>query len=137
MGNLEASRDWGFAGDYVEGMWMMLQHKIVDDWVLATGETLQLKICGISIEQVNLEPSSFVEISKKYFRPNEVNYLLEDPTKAKNELNWEPKTSFKELVSMMVKSDPILAEQEKLLLEQGLLHPSWENYKNLLVRIIF
>lgn len=130
LGNLEASRDWGFAGDYVEGMWMMLQHKIADDWVLATGETHTVKeFVELAFEQVNLEPSSFVEISKKYFRPNEVNYLLGDPTKAKNELNWEPKTSFKELVSMMVKSDLILAEQEKLLLEQGLLHPSWENYK--------
>ena len=83
----------------------MLQHKIADDWVLATGETHTVKeFVELAFEQVNLEPSSFVEISKKYFRPNEVNYLLGDPTKAKNELNWEPKKPvLKELVSMMVK----------------------------------
>jgi|TARA_Y100000389_G_C17470800_1_gene530537 GDPmannose 4,6-dehydratase len=130
LGNMDASRDWGFAGDYVEGMWLMLQHDIPDDWVLATGETHTVKeFVELAFKRVNLDSSKYVDVSDKYFRPNEVNYLLGDSSKAQKGLNWSPKTSFEDLVSMMVDSDLKLAEQEKVLLDKGLIHPSWENYK--------
>ena len=128
LGNLEASRDWGFAGDYVRGMWMMLQHSNPDDWVLATGETYTVKdYLEEAFEVVNLNSEKYVESSKKYFRPNEVNYLLGDSTKAQKELGWKPQTSFKELVKMMVESDLELAKREQVLIKEGLLSPTW-NY---------
>tara|TARA_Y100000389_G_scaffold170881_1_gene178191 strand:- start:2820 stop:3851 length:1032 start_codon:yes stop_codon:yes gene_type:complete len=128
LGNLEASRDWGFAGDYVRGMWMMLQHSNPDDWVLATGETYTVKdYLEEAFEVVNLNSEKYVESSKKYFRPNEVNYLLGDSTKAQKELGWKPQTSFKELVKMMVESDIELAKREEVLIKEGLLRPTW-NY---------
>jgi GDPmannose 4,6-dehydratase len=128
LGNLEASRDWGFAGDYVRGMWMMLQHSNPDDWVLATGETYTVKeYLEEAFEVVNLNSEKYVESSKKYFRPNEVNYLLGDSTKAQKELGWKPQTSFKELVKMMVESDLEFAKREQVLIKEGLLRPTW-NY---------
>ena len=103
LGNLDASRDWGFAGDYVKGMWMMLQHHTPDDWVLATGETYTVKeFLEEAFSVVNLDWDKYVESSEKYYRPNEVNYLLGDSSKAQNELGWKPETSFKNLVKMMV-----------------------------------
>ena len=106
LGNLDASRDWGFAGDYVRGMWMMLQHPTPDDWVLATGETYTVKeFLEEAFSVVNLDWDKYVESSEKYYRPNEVNYLLGDSSKAQNELGWKPETSFKDLVKMMVESD--------------------------------
>ena len=106
LGNLEASRDWGFAGDYVLGMWMMLQHDSPDDWVLATGETHTVKdFLEKAFSYVNLNWEDYVTTSEKYYRPNEVNYLLGDPSKAKKELNWNPEVSFEELVKMMIDSD--------------------------------
>ena len=103
---------------------------IPDDWVLATGETHTVKeFVELAFKRVNLDSSEYVEVSDKYFRPNEVNYLLGDSSKAQKGLNWSPKTSFEDLVSMMVDSDLKLAEQEKVLLDKGLIHPSWENYK--------
>ena len=129
LGNLDASRDWGFAGDYVEGMWLMMQYDTPDDWVLATGETHTVKeFVELAFRQVNIESSKYVEVSDKYLRPNEVNYLLGDPSKAKDKLKWEPKTTFEDLVAMMVKNDLKLANQEKVLLDEGLIHPTWENY---------
>ena len=128
LGNLEASRDWGFAGDYVRGMWMMLQHSNPDDWVLATGETYTVKdYLEEAFKVVNLNSEKYVESSQKYFRPNEVNYLLGDSTKAQKELGWKPQTSFKELVKMMVESDIELAKREEVLIKEGLLRPTW-NY---------
>ena len=128
LGNLEAARDWGFAGDYVEGMWLMMQHSNPDDWVLATGETHTVsEFLKIAFDEVGLEPDKYVKIDDKHMRPNEVNHLLGDPSKAKNELGWLPKTSFKELVQMMVEEDIKLAEQEKVLLNQGLITDTW-NY---------
>ena len=103
LGNLDASRDWGFAGDYVEGMWLMMQHDKPDDWVLATGETHSVKeFAKLAFEAVGLNWEDYVTTSEKYYRPNEVEYLLGDPTKAKKNLEWVPKTSFKDLVQMMV-----------------------------------
>ena len=128
LGNLDASRDWGFAGDYVEGMWLMLQHDTPDDWVLATGETHTVKeFLQKAFEYVDLDWEKYVQTSKKYFRPNEVEHLLGDSTKARKELNWSPKTSFDELVKLMIEHDLVLAEQEKVLIQNKLMTPTWEN----------
>ena len=128
LGNLDASRDWGFAGDYVEGMWLMLQNKKPDDWVLATGETHTVKeFVDKAFNVVGLDWNEYVEISEKYFRPNEVEHLLGDSSKARKELNWKPKTSFDELVKMMVEHDLDLAEREKVLIENKLILPTWEH----------
>tara|TARA_B100001113_G_scaffold46694_1_gene33349 strand:- start:23064 stop:24095 length:1032 start_codon:yes stop_codon:yes gene_type:complete len=128
LGNLEASRDWGFAGDYVEAMYLMMQHDTPDDWVIATGETHTVKeFLEIAFNYIDLDFEEFVQTSDKYLRPNEVDYLLGDSTKAKTILGWEPKTSFKELVEMMVESDLNLAKQEKILFDQGLIDSTWEN----------
>ena len=128
LGNLDASRDWGFAGDYVEGMWKMLQHETPDDWVLATGETYTVReFAEIAFKKLDLDWNKYVESSEKYFRPNEVNHLLGDPTKAKTILNWEPKTSFESLVEMMIESDLNLAKREQVLLKENLIKPTWEH----------
>ena len=128
LGNLDASRDWGFAGDYVEGMYLMMQHESPEDWVLATGETHTVKeFLEIAFKSANLEWQEYVETSEKYYRPNEVDYLLGDSTKARNELSWKPKVDFKELVSLMVDFDTEEAKREKILIENQLLKPTWEN----------
>ena len=128
LGNLNAYRDWGFAGDYVEGMWLMMQHDKPDDWVLATGETHTVEeFVTTAFSYVDLDWKNFVKTNEKFYRPNEVNHLLGDPTKAKTLLGWEPKVSFKELVELMVESDLNLANQEKVLIEKGLLDITWES----------
>ena len=128
LGNLDAFRDWGFAGDYVEGMYMMLQHDTPDDWVLATGETHTVKeFAQLAFKEVGLDWEEFVTTSPKFERPNEVFHLLGDPTKAMTDLKWKPKPSFEELVKMMVEKDLHDAEKEKVLLDQNLLKPTWEN----------
>lgn len=128
LGNMEAYRDWGFAGDYVKAMWMMMQHNKPDDWVIATGESHSVKeFAEIAFKHVGLNWGEFIETSSKYERPNEVNHLLGDPSKAKKELGWKPETSFEDLVKMMVESDVELAEKEKVLVEKGLIKPTWEN----------
>ena len=111
LGNLDSFRDWGFAGDYVEAMWMMMQHDTPDDWVIATGETYSVRnFLEIAFKEVGLNYEDYVITSEKYFRPNEVNYLRGDATKAKTVLGWTPKTSFNDLVSMMVESDLLLSQ---------------------------
>jgi len=128
LGNLDAHRDWGFAGDYVEGMWLMMQHDTPDDWVLATGESHSVKeFLKIAFSYVDLNWEDYVETSNQYERPNEVNHLLGDSKKAMDLLNWSPKTSFSQLVEMMVDSDIVLAEKEKVLLDKGLISKTWEN----------
>jgi GDPmannose 4,6-dehydratase len=130
LGNLDASRDWGFAGDYVEGMWKMLQHNNPDDWILATGETHTVKeFLEIAFDHFNLDWEKYIVTSEKYYRPNEVEYLLGDYSKAKKDLNWEPQTSFSELVKMMANSDLELAKRDKVLLDEKLLTPTWEHPK--------
>jgi len=128
LGNLDASRDWGFAGDYVEGMWLMMQHENPDDWVLATGESYSVRdFLDVAFKYLNLDWKDFVSTSSKYERPNEVNHLLGDPKKAKEILGWKPKTSFEDLVKMMVDNDVNLAKREKVLLEKGLISKTWED----------
>ena len=106
LGNLDAKRDWGFAGDYVEAMWLMLQQDKADDYVIATGETYSVKeFLEEAFGYVGLDWKKYVEISEKYFRPAEVDLLIGDYSKAKKELGWEPKVKFRELVKMMVDSD--------------------------------
>ena len=128
MGNLEASRDWGFAGDYVEGMHMMMQHDKPKDWVLATGESHSVKeFAKKAFSEVGLDWEDYVVTSEKYYRPNEVDYLLGDSKRAKDELGWSPKVNFSSLVKKMVESDLKLAEREKVLIEKNLLEPTWEH----------
>ena len=128
LGNLDAYRDWGFAGDYVKGMWMMLNHDQPEDWVLATGESHSVReFLEIAFNQLELSYEDYVISSEKYFRPNEVNHLLGDYSKAKKHLGWEPETSFEDLVKIMVNHDLVLAEKEKTLLENNLLAPTWEH----------
>lgn len=128
LGNLEASRDWGFSGDYVDGMWRMLQHDKPDDFVLATSKSITVKeFAELAFENQGLNYEDYVTTSKRYLRPNEVDYLLGDYSKAKSELDWEPKTNIKQLVEMMVEEDLLLAKREKVLISEGLLKPTWEH----------
>lgn len=106
LGNLEAQRDWGFAGDYVEAMWLMLQQDHPDNFVIGTGETHSVReFCQIAFSHVDLDFKKYVVQDEKFYRPAEVDLLISDPTKARNMLKWEPAVSFKELVTMMVDSD--------------------------------
>jgi len=120
LGNLDASRDWGFAGDYVEGMWRMLQHHEGDTWVVATGESHTVREFVIAtFERLGLDWEKHVEIDPRYYRPAEVDALRGDPTKLKTQLGWQPKTTFGELVQMMVDHDHEIAKQEKTLRDAG------------------
>ena len=106
MGNLEAKRDWGFAGDYVRAMWMMLQQAEPDDFVLATGKTHSIReLLEVAFSTVSLDWEQYVEIDPKLIRPAEVDILCGDATKAREKLGWEPEVSFEELITMMVKAD--------------------------------
>src|SRR5690606_14088564 len=106
LGNLDAQRDWGFAGDYVDAMYRMLQADEPDDFVIATGHTHTVReFCRIAFEHVGLNYEDHVVIDHKFFRPAEVDLLIGDPTKAREKLGWEPTTTFEELVTMMVDAD--------------------------------
>lgn len=106
MGNLDAKRDWGYAPDYVEAMWMMLQQKTPDDYVIATGETHTVReLVELAFSHADLDWSDYIEIDPRYYRPTEVDLLLGDATKARERLNWRPKVAFKELVERMVDND--------------------------------
>ncbi len=106
LGNLDARRDWGYAKEYVEAMWLMLQQEEPDDYVIATGETHSVQeFLEEAFACVDLDWTKYVEIDPKYFRPAEVDLLIGDPTKAREKLGWEPKTSFKDLVRIMVEAD--------------------------------
>jgi len=120
LGNLDAKRDWGFAGDYVEAMWRMLQQDEPDDYVVATGKAYSVReFLEAAFGLLDLDWQEYVEIDPRYFRPAEVDYLLGDPRKANERLGWEPRVTFKELVRMMVERDLELAKQEKTLKEAG------------------
>ncbi|MEK8131080.1 GDP-mannose 4,6-dehydratase [Paenibacillus filicis] len=106
LGNIDAKRDWGFAGDYVEAMWLMLQQEKPDDFVIATGETTTVRdMCKIAFEHVGLTYEDFVVIDPKFYRPAEVDVLLGNPGKAKKVLGWSPKTNLRQLITMMVDAD--------------------------------
>jgi GDPmannose 4,6-dehydratase len=106
LGNLDAKRDWGFAGDYVEAMWLMLQQDSPDDFVIATGETHTVReFCELAFGRVGLDYQQYVKVDERFIRPAEVDLLLGDPSKAKNVLGWEPRVSFQGLVEMMVDAD--------------------------------
>ncbi len=113
LGNLDAKRDWGFAGDFVEAMWLMLQTAEPDDFVIATGETHSVReFLDVAFSHLKLRWEDHVEIDRRYFRPAEVDLLLGDPSKAARDLGWTPKTSFHDLVTMMVESDVALASRK-------------------------
>ena len=132
LGNLDASRDWGYAKDYVEGMWKMMQHDTAEDWILATGVTKTVKeFAEAAFNVVGLSWENYVDISEKYFRPNEVDYLVGDATKAKNKLGWEPTVDFDELVKIMVEHDITEAKKDLALLKDSLIFPTWEYPKEL------
>jgi len=120
LGNLDSKRDWGFAGDYVDMMWRMLQEDQPDDFVIATGKTYSVReFCEKAFSRLDMNYKDFVEIDPHYYRPAEVDLLLGDATKAKEKLGWQPKVSFDDLVSMMVDADLELARREKSLLKAG------------------
>jgi GDPmannose 4,6-dehydratase len=120
LGNLEAKRDWGFAGDYVEAMWLMLQQDQPDDFVIATGETHSVReFAEMVFKKLNLDYKKYITIDKRYFRPTEVDELQGDSTKAKRVLGWQPKASFEKLVDMMIEADLDSAKKEKTLVDAG------------------
>ncbi len=120
LGNLEAKRDWGFAGDYVEAMWLILQQDSPDDYVIATGETHSVREFAEKVfAKLDLDYHKHVAIDPRYFRPTEVDVLLGDATKARKALGWRPKVGFEELIAMMVAADLEIAEKEKTLVDAG------------------
>ena len=113
LGNLDATRDWGFAPEYVEAMWMMLQHDTPDDFVIATGEGHTVReFAQVAFGHVDLDWEQYVEVDPDYYRPAEVDKLIGDPSKAKRVLGWEPRTNFEELARLMVDADVKLLEDE-------------------------
>ena len=120
LGNLDAKRDWGFAGDYVEAMWRMLQQETPDDYVVATGTSISVRnFLDLVFERLDLDWKQYVEVDPRYFRPAEVDHLEGDPSKARKMLGWEPTTTVQELSRMMVDSDLIRAEKELVLRNAG------------------
>jgi GDPmannose 4,6-dehydratase len=120
LGNLDASRDWGFAGEYVEAMWLMLQQDKPDDYVIATGSTHSVQeFLELSFAAAGLDHKDYVELDERYLRPTEVDLLLGDPSKAAAQLGWKAKTTVSELSAMMVASDLKLAASERALVDAG------------------
>ncbi|MBN1796595.1 MAG: GDP-mannose 4,6-dehydratase [Sedimentisphaerales bacterium] len=116
LGNIDAKRDWGFAGDYVEAMWLILQQDKPDDYVIATGEMYSVRqFLDEVFGYLDMDWKKYVEIDPRYFRPTEVDLLNGDPSKAKKVLGWEPKVKFKDLAKMMTDADMKIAEREKLI----------------------
>jgi GDPmannose 4,6-dehydratase len=129
LGNLEAKRDWGFAGDFVEAMWLILQQDEPDDYVIATGENHSVREFTEKVfQKLGLDYEEYVFVDQRYLRPTEVDVLLGDSTKARKKLGWKPKVTFEQLIDMMIKSDLELAEKERTLLDAG--------YKNVKSRIV-
>jgi len=125
LGNMDSLRDWGYAGDYVEAMWLMLQQDTPDDYVIATGKMISVRdFCDYSFGLVGLNYKNYVVIDPKYFRPTEVDELLGDATKARQKLNWQPKISVFQLAEMMVEEDMKLAKKELVLKQAGMYESS-------------
>ena len=115
LGNIDAKRDWGFAGDYVEAMWLMLQQEQPDDYVVATGRTTTVReMCRIAFEHVNMNYKDYVIIDPNFYRPAEVDMLLGNPSKAREKLGWEARTTLEELIKMMVDADLDRVKQESI-----------------------
>lgn len=120
LGNLEAKRDWGFAGDFVEAMWLMLQQDKPDDYAIATGETHSVREFAEKVfGKLGLDYAKHVEVDARYFRPTEVDVLLGDASKARKALGWQPRVSFDALIDMMIASDLEAAKKEKTLVDAG------------------
>ena len=120
LGNLDAKRDWGYAGDYVRAMWLMLQQSDPDDYVVATGESYSVReFLDVAAARLKLDWKKHVELDPRYLRPTEVDYLLGDPSKAQRKLGWKPAVSFEQLVNRMIDHDLELATQERLLVSAG------------------
>ena len=120
LGNLDAQRDWGFAGDFVKAMWLMLQQDQPDDYVISTGKMISVReFCRLAFEHVGLNAEDHIEIDPRYFRPAEVEQLLGDCSKAREKLGWIPSTTVEELASMMTENDLELARREKTLRDAG------------------
>jgi len=114
LGNLDAKRDWGFAKEYVEAMWLMLQQDKPDDYVVATGETHSVReFLEVAFAHVGLDYRKHVEIDPRYYRPAEVELLIGDASKAKRKLGWEPKTKFEDLAKLMVDADVELLRRHR------------------------
>lgn len=125
LGNLKSRRDWGFAGDYVRAMWMMLQQDTPDDYVVATGEAYSVEeFLHKAAALAGVDADKHVEFDPRYLRPAEVDYLLGDPTKGKTKMGWEPEYSFDDLVKMMVDNDLELARREAVLRDHGVAAPA-------------
>jgi len=129
LGNLDSKRDWGYAGDYVKMMWMMLQQDQADDYVVATGRTISVReFADMAFQAAGLNFEDHVEFDPRYLRPAEVDLLLGDPSKAKKQLGWEPETTVEELAKMMVDHDLELAAREKTLREAGHILPEFTGH---------
>ena len=128
LGNLESKRDWGFAGDYVEAMWLILQQDKADDYIIATGENHSVHEFAEKVfKKLGLDYEEYVAIDQKYFRPTEVDVLLGDSKKAQRDLGWKPKVTFDQLIDMMIEADLELGKKEKTLLDAG-----YKNVKDLI-----
>jgi GDPmannose 4,6-dehydratase len=115
LGNLESQRDWGFAGDYVRAMWLMLQQDVPDDYVVATGETHSVReFCEVAFARAGLDYRDHVVVDEKFFRPAEVDLLVGDATKAHDTLGWKPEVSFRQLAELMVDADLELVQWQKM-----------------------
>lgn len=126
LGNLDAERDWGFAGDFVRAMWMMLQQDEPDDYVIATGDRHSVReFCEAAFAMVDLDWEEYIRIDERYMRPSEVDLLEGDAAKARRVLGWEPDVTFEQLVEMMVEADMALAAQERTLVDAGLKQVEW------------
>ncbi|MEM1165355.1 MAG: GDP-mannose 4,6-dehydratase [Planctomycetota bacterium] len=129
LGNLDSKRDWGYAGDYVKMMWMMLQQDTPDDYVIATNRTITVReFADMAFSHAGLNFEDHVEFDPRYLRPAEVDLLLGDPAKAKAQLGWEPETSVEELAAMMVDHDTELASREKTLRDAGHVLPAFTGH---------
>lgn len=125
LGNIDSLRDWGYAGDYVKAMWLMLQQPEPDDYVIATGKMISVRqFCELAFQHVGLDANDFIEIDPRYFRPAEVEQLLGDASKARKVLNWSPTVGVEELAKMMVDSDLEIARREKTLRDAGHAMPA-------------
>ena len=126
LGNLEAKRDWGFAGDFVEVMWLILQQDRPDDYVIATGANHSVReFAEKAFQKLDLDYEEYIRIDQRYFRPTEVDVLMGDSTKAQKNIGWKPKVTFDQLIDMMVEADLELAKKERTLLDAG-----YKNVKN-------